>query len=301
MNGDGRDRTPWMDFALGARDLAAFWTRMGRTIKLAKDEKRALVALIKHDERYMAFARMATRIQIPNIRTLTVPEGKMVEDRWGYGAQARFQDPWSYIMPNSDAVNMWMMGLRKVEPRRRVMFLQEWGHEASDALNMLSTLRKAGDEELVNLTSVHAYHEYARVQVQLLKTKNREIPELKVQLPVPGIEGGGFMWSKEPINGYPMGSGITVIVPEDTHTVISWGELQQHCIGSYAGDAADGRTILLGFKRDGEWVGHCSIDQRRCTQLLARFNRSLDEKDRRVILRWLKAVNLIDEAKSGWY
>lgn len=302
---NGSDRTPWMDFALGARDLAEFWTRMGRTVKLAKDEKRALVALIKHDQKYMAFARMATRISIPNIRTLTVPGEHQVERNGLYGRVRNYtQGPWDYIVPNSDMVNKWMLGLRLVEPKRRVMFLQNWGQQTTDTLSMLADLRKAGETELLNYSSVHQYHEAARVALRLIKTQNRDIKEVTAKFYTPGVEyRDGAIWKvlteKRGVHGVMIGD-IKVIAPHNTHTVIAWGEIQHHCIGTYANEAAEGQTILLGFKRGDEWVGHCSIERGRCTQLLARFNQPLARADKNAILNWMVAVQLINDADTRW-
>lgn len=302
---NGSTRTPWMDFALGARTLDEFWTRMGRTVKLAKDEKRALVALIKHDQKYMAFARMATRISIPNIRTLTVPQEQQVERTGLYGRQRAYtMGPWDYIVPNSDMVNKWMLGLRMVEPKRRVMFLQNWGQQATDTLSQLADLRKAGETELMNYRSVHEYHEAARIALRLIKTKNREIKEVQAKFYTPGIRQVGedsfiSLTDKRGVHGVMIGD-IKVIAPHDTHTVISWGEMQHHCIGTYADEAVDGRTILLGFKRGDDWVGHASIERGRCTQLLGRFNERLPHADRMAILNWMVRVQLIDTADTRW-
>ncbi len=297
----GQERTPWMDFALGARTLDEFWTRMGKTVKLAKDEKRALVALIKHDAKYLSFARMATRISIPNIRTLTVPVAKERNGLWG---RAIVEEPWTYMTPNSDMVNTWMMGLRKVVPNRRVMFLQNWGREAMDTLNMLAELRRAGLVDEMNFRSVHEYHEQATLQSKQLRTMLRPIPDIKVVETRREINEAGTQYDvkeKVSIHGVMIpGTDIKVVVPQDTHEVVAWGELQNHCIGSYAGYAAEGRSKLLGFKRGDEWVGHASISGKHCEQLLARHNKQLPQEDKSVILNWMKAVDLINKNATGW-
>jgi hypothetical protein len=309
LNGrpSGVDRSPWMDFALGARTLEEFWLRLGRTVKLAKDEKRALVALIRHDYRYMAFARMATRISIPNIRDLTVPQPHERQTMFG---RPQMVEPWGWVAPNSDSINKWMMGLRAVAPNRRLMFLQQWGPEAQDTLTMLSELRRAGEVvEPLNFRLIHDYHEWATITSRLLRTKLREIPEVTYKQYTPAIKVVGQkgddvvqpVWEKRSVDGLEVfNTGIRVVVPSDTHVVEAWGISQHHCIGTYAGMAADGRTKLLGFKRGDEWVGHCSIDNRRCTQLLAKFNAQLEGKDKAAILKWMVSVNLIAEAKTGW-
>lgn len=290
-------RTPWMDFALGARTLDEFWTRLGRTIKLAKDEKRALVAAIKVDERYISFARIATRIHIPNIRTLEV---KPKDDGGRYMYR---QDAWGYLPVNSDSVSNWIMGLRNVAPNRRIMFLNNWNRLAVDTLNMLAQMRRAGNTDMLNFRSVDEFHAHVTFQQRLISTPLEEIPMVNGQFYTPKIRDHGdhvsIITSSHPVHGQMIGD-IKVVAASDTHEVTRWGLLQDHCIGSYAMQAARGQTILLGFQRNGEWVGHCSITNRRCDQLLARFNRSLEVEDARAILGWLKDHGLIDEAKAGW-
>lgn len=292
-------RTPWMDFALGARTLDEFWTRLGRTVKLAKDEKRALVAAIKVDEKYIAFARIATRIQIPNIRTLEVKSVSV--DRRGY--RMAYNDPWGWLAPDSDSVSDWIMGMRNVAPSRRIMFLNNWSRMSGDTLNMLAQIRKAGNTDVLNFRSVDEYHQHCIYQQRLISTPLEEIPMVNGQFYTPKIRDHGdhvsIITSSHPVHGQMIGD-IKVVAASDTHEVTRWGLLQDHCIGSYAMQAARGQTILLGFQRNGEWVGHCSITNRRCDQLLARFNRSLEVEDARAILGWLKDHGLIDEAKAGW-
>lgn len=293
------ERAPWMDHALGARNLAEFWTRMGKTVKLAKDEKRALIAMIKVNPKYMVFARIATRIHIPNIRTLTPP---VADPRRG----GLHGDVWFYTQVNADAVNKWMMGLRKVTPNRRVMFMQDWSRQSVDVLNMLADQWRAGDKELVNFPSVEEYHRHLTHAARLARVVLEQIPEVKGEFWTPrirhAIDNGELtvVTEKRSVDRLIIGNNIEVVVPTNTHMVTEWGMTQGHCIGSYARQAARGETILLGFWRDGDWVGHCSIERRRCVQLLAKFNAHLQGPDREAILNWMVMVKLIDRAETGW-
>lgn len=67
----------------------------------------------------------------------------------------------------------------------------------------------------------------------------------------------------------------TIVLPDDTDQVRAWGEQMHHCIGTYAGDAERGKTILFAvLNADGTMAANGSIDThgKRLTQLLGKYN-----------------------------
>jgi hypothetical protein len=54
---------------------------------------------------------------------------------------------------------------------------------------------------------------------------------------------------------------LEIVPPPDTNTIRSWGQVQSHCIGSYADQAYSGQQMILGVRstEDGSWIGHLSM------------------------------------------
>ena len=280
---------PWMLNVLNTTNPNEFWGKLGKR-KLAKDEKRALITAISTDPRYLAAARIATKMEIPNIRDL-----KPASDRLGnlhYGM--RFL--------NSSDIGKYITFLRQVPGNRRLMFINEMfaGFTVSDTVEQVRQLRENGCEDpMPSFATVREYHEWARFMARKFHTKLEEIKPIR-------DKDGNELHGMEVAEG----SGIFVVSPKDTHEVVEWGIQQDHCIGSYASQAASGLTILLGFTRKGEWVGHCSISadryglhagEHRITQLLKKHNRRLDYNDELAIRVFLAEHGLNSEGDKFYH
>lgn len=85
--------------------------------------------------------------------------------------------------------------------------------------------------------------------------------------------------------------GISFHTADTSHTLIEWGGKQNNCIGSYRDRIVSKETYVVGFKNiaTDEWIGHSSLNGTtwESTQLLGKFNRSLDPKDHKSITKWM--------------
>lgn len=92
-------------------------------------------------------------------------------------------------------------------------------------------------------------------------------------------------------NNKQIADDVYLVVPEDTHTLVHWGTVQNNCIGTYSDRVAHNDSIIVGFrKEDGDWWGHAEIDPQRNTvrQLLGKYNASLPVEQKNAILDFLK-------------
>lgn len=97
------------------------------------------------------------------------------------------------------------------------------------------------------------------------------------------------------------GSDIEVVQAEVGLDILMWGNEQNHCIGSYVVSALQKDVILLGFRRDGAWVAHCSIERELVTQLLAKHNMPVSKEDYNTIMGHLKAHGLVKkDTEAQW-
>lgn len=61
--------------------------------------------------------------------------------------------------------------------------------------------------------------------------------------------------------GLKVDDNLELVLPNDTNDIRTWGQIQGHCIGSYADRAAQGSQILMGVRdrKSKDWVGHLQI------------------------------------------
>lgn len=95
---------------------------------------------------------------------------------------------------------------------------------------------------------------------------------------------------------------IQMIVPTESHELIEWGAVQNNCIGSYGSLVAAGESMIVGFKdADGQWIGHAEVSkQMKLNQLLGKHNKTLEDKDRSVIVEFLQDKVGVDITSSYW-
>ena len=286
-----RRYSSWMLNAMSARDQRAFWNKLCPRIKLTRDEKKVILSRMPEP---MAFyvARLASLVKIPNLRDVEFGDNTLLHV--------------SMKEVKADAKH-----LRMIAPHRRLAVLNAIlttpGYRMyNDTFRFINNYINGGGvvELPINARSLRELHdrfepiERARARQRMEEFRTWQNEERQKR-----IEAGKKINEKAlGLNGTMIGdSGIEVVVTDDVMTIVGWGDTQHHCIGSYARDMAEGATLLMGFRRDEEWVGHCSIQQGHCTQLLAKYNASVPEADRAVILDWLVENELITEAKVGWF
>lgn len=270
-----KDLSAWQ-MNLMAGNITDMWNKLQKSVKFTKDERKLMLEAITDDFTYLMVARIAGRVKIPNLRDLDWDAGEV--GNTPYTGRACFEF-------GAQGADMIASALRAVAPHRRLMLLGylvgiERGYAVypNDITRMLDQARRAGAIPVpLNFRTPHEYHNAAAALVRDIQAANEEISASKVAH----------------IDGAMINDSIEVVVPKDTDTVRAWGQEQNHCIGSYADLMAAGRTILLGFKRDNKWVGHCSISRGRLEQLLGKHNRELPIDDHKAIIKFLKKEEII--------
>lgn len=88
---------------------------------------------------------------------------------------------------------------------------------------------------------------------------------------------------------------VTVIVPQDSHDYITWGAMQNNCIGSYSREANSPTMLIIGFKaNNGKWLGHAMIEayvsstELILSQLLGKSSSVLPIEERNIIVSFLE-------------
>lgn len=294
-----RDLMPWQTRVLQSGSHQQFWDRLCPKVKLARDEKRAILNLMMQPDMLtagLAIGRIAGTIKVPNIRELNVGGGNRL-NTW----------------PSAD-LNRLIRNLRKVAPRRRLMFLNEvFGptpYLANDVLVMLEDMVNGGlVDRGMNCRNIQEYHdrlmpmqqqrlELRRNQFQLEYEARRAQRELEDAMQ--RTEGRKINDRALGMNGTMITDDIELVVSDNPTEIMRWGSEQNHCIGTYARQMEDGMTLLLGFRRGDKWIAHCSIRGKRVEQLLAKNNQPVAEPDRQTILDWIKANDFATAATTGW-
>jgi hypothetical protein len=125
---------------------------------------------------------------------------------------------------------------------------QHWGMEIHDTIQSYRVIVENGNSvDFSAIKKVNTWkeiHNYFASEVKKLKTKNRLIP------PTP--------LSKKIVE-LPEEENFSIILPKDTHTLLTWGSSMNHCIGSYASNAVSGSDVFIGIIKDEKMIGNAQI------------------------------------------
>lgn len=143
-----------------------------------------------------------------------------------------------------------------------------------------------------NKLTVGQIHDYVNEEFAKIRHENRKIKGKKGSIYVELLAKQEH-WINE---------SIQMIVPTQTHDLVEWGAAQNNCIGTYANRVYNGETMVVGFKDNlGNWIGHAEINPDRILrQLLGKYNKPLEDKDRKAITKYLKDDFNVDIPTSYW-
>ncbi|MFE6966929.1 PcfJ domain-containing protein [Agromyces sp. NPDC057679] len=172
--------------------------------------------------------------------------------------------------------------------RRRPLLLDATDvtlHEARDTIRMVDEAREhlgnptwIGDPILAakTWTEIHDAAVRERRRITSIKT-NVDIPQGPIHSAIDGLTAGE----------------LTITTAKDTLTLEHWGDEMHHCIGSYHGHAAAGRSILAAVhNQNGKLIANLELDRDgRPMQLRGKYNANLpDEQDVAVLNAVVDAV-----------
>lgn len=144
---------------------------------------------------------------------------------------------------------------------------QYWGMEIGDTINSYRIIIENGNSvDFSAVKKVNTWkelHDYFAAEVKKMKTKNRLIP------PTP--------LSKKIVD-MPEQENFKIVLPKDTHTLLTWGSTMNHCIGSYASNAVTGSDVFIGILKDGKMVGNAQIQAKTGSliQIFGKHNQYLE-------------------------
>lgn len=83
----------------------------------------------------------------------------------------------------------------------------------------------------------------------------------------------------------------TVVIPEDTHTLIKWGGQMANCIGGYTSQAVSNHTFLFAVMRGDAMICNMEITPKgELRQMVGKHNSTLSEEDHDAILAIVEGV-----------
>lgn len=104
----------------------------------------------------------------------------------------------------------------------------------------------------------------------------------------------------------PTSEDFSLILPETTKDLISWGKNMHHCIGSYASNAVRGEDVFIGIMEKGEMIGNAQIrvSSKSVVQIFGKRNKILDKEVKEKFSKTLISQNILSEhsfvSTYGW-
>lgn len=125
--------------------------------------------------------------------------------------------------------------------------------------------------------SLHELHDEIARQWRRMERKSENQAEA---LPVPR--------KLKKLEGERVGD-LTLLVPHTVRELSAWGHEMRNCVGSYHREIRAGRSLVLGFERDGRLIYNLEIWTRRkqLAQFSTHCNKAPDPKDREMVVNWL--------------
>lgn len=102
------------------------------------------------------------------------------------------------------------------------------------------------------------------------------------------------------LHGKQSGS-VTIIAPDETGTMLDWGEYMSNCIGSYKLEALRGDSYFYAAIKDGQMFANIQLDKSgNVMQLLGRFNKKLDQSEKGPIKGMIQTAFPGANTSGGW-
>lgn len=94
-------------------------------------------------------------------------------------------------------------------------------------------------------------------------------------------------------------SGFLVKVPDDSHTLCSWGFWMNNCVASYINSCANGQAIVLGIFKDENLIINIEVKNSELKQIYKKANARCSPVERELITKFLHDKGIIKNKKSG--
>lgn len=221
----------------------------------------------------------------------TYSVGYMAPDRLGRAKTSTYykeRDPLTEILSHVS------------EGRKRVFFLSLWNNEDTFEVCRLfewaNGERKEGFIALVREASdVSVLHQEMIAQDRL---NNRQ--RIRPSMVNKKIELTEITSSYQNLE---LSSGLKIVAPEDTDTLVTWSNTMGNCISGYAFPAERGDLYLGGVYSGEKLIANFEIDKNKnLKQLLGKYNQHLTQEDRDAIIDALASVEAIhiDTVTQAW-
>lgn len=123
----------------------------------------------------------------------------------------------------------------------------------------------------------HTFTSMWDLHQRFIEDRNRRYRENRFVYSSPALKSYDIEYADKALDFVKEYDGFTVVAPENSATLREWSDYMSNCISGYAGDAAEGRTLLYGVNAGDKLIANIELDPAtgNVKQLLGKYNQSV--------------------------